>query len=145
MLTRFQVIYGTLYMLFAAYPIVYQEGRGWSPGIGSLPFIGVAVGIVGSVVYSMWDNKRYIRAMGRDPTGMAPPEARLPPAMVGGVAIVVGLFWFAWTNSPHLPYMASIAAGVPFGFGMVLVFLAIMNYLIDAYVIFGKPNKKSWK
>jgi hypothetical protein len=33
--------------------------------------------------------------------------------------------------------MASVAAGVPFGFGMVLVFLAIMNYLIDAYVIFG--------
>lgn len=33
--------------------------------------------------------------------------------------------------------MASIAAGVPFGFGMVLVFLGIMNYLIDAYTIFA--------
>lgn len=31
--------------------------------------------------------------------------------------------------------MASIAAGVPFGFGMVLVFLGIMNYLIDAYTV----------
>lgn len=33
--------------------------------------------------------------------------------------------------------MASIAAGVPFGFGMVLIFLGIMNYLIDAYTIFA--------
>jgi hypothetical protein len=33
--------------------------------------------------------------------------------------------------------MACIAAGVPFGFGMVLVFLSIMNYLIDAYTIFA--------
>lgn len=28
-------------------------------------------------------------------------------------------------------------ASVPFGFGMVLVFLAIMNYLVDAYTIFA--------
>lgn len=34
-------------------------------------------------------------------------------------------------------YMISIAAGVPFGFGMILVFLGIMNYLIDAYTIYA--------
>jgi hypothetical protein len=28
-------------------------------------------------------------------------------------------------------------AGAPFGFGMVLVFLSIMNYLIDAYLIYA--------
>merc|ERR1712072_321566 len=69
--------------------------------------------------------------------GFAPPEARLPSCMVGGIAVPVGLFWFAWTNYPSIHWMASIAAGVPFGFGMVLVFLGIMNYLIDAYTIFA--------
>ena len=38
---------------------------------------------------------------------------------------------FAWTNYPSINFMASIAAGVPFGFGMVLVFLGVMNYLIE--------------
>lgn len=38
------IIYGTLYMLFGAFPIVYQEYRGWSEGIGGLAFLGVAVG-----------------------------------------------------------------------------------------------------
>jgi hypothetical protein len=47
------------------------------------------------------------------------------------------LFWFAWSNYPSFPWAASMAAGIPFGFGMVLVFLGIMNYLIDAYTIFA--------
>ena len=28
------IVYGVLYMLFAAFPIVYQRGYGWSPGVG---------------------------------------------------------------------------------------------------------------
>jgi len=124
-------------MLFSAFPIVYQQNRGWSEGVGGLAFLGVAVGMLMAVGYSIWDNKRYLRACAADPDGIAPPEARLPPAIIGGVAIPIGLFWFAWTNYPSIHWIASIAAGVPFGFGMVLVFLAIMNYLIDSYVIFA--------
>jgi hypothetical protein len=66
-----------------------------------------------------------------------PPEARLPPAIVGAFALPIGLFWFAWTNYPSVHFMASISAGVPFGFGMLLVFLALMNYLIDTYLIYA--------
>jgi multidrug resistance protein len=130
------IIYGTLYMLFGAFPIVYQQNRGWSPGIGGLSFIGVAVGMIIAVIYSMWDNKRYAR-ISDEYKGFALPEARLPPTMLGGIAVPVGLFWFAWTNSPSIHWSVSIVAGVPFGFGMVLIFLGMMNYLIDAYTIFA--------
>lgn len=116
------IIYGTLYMLFAAFPIVYQQNRGWSPGIGGLSFLGVAVGMIGAVIYSIFDNKRYVKISNAH-GGFAPPEARLPPCILGGICLPIGLFWFAWTNSPSIQFMASIAAGVPFGFGMVLVFL----------------------
>lgn len=124
------IIYGTLYMMFGAFPIVYQQQRGWSPGIGGLAFLGVMVGMIFAVAYSIWDNKRYIRAGEKDPSGFAPPEARLPPTIIGGIAIPVGLFWFAWTNYPSIHWSVSIIAGAPFGFGMVLVFLGIMNYLV---------------
>ncbi|KAL4914945.1 major facilitator superfamily domain-containing protein [Aspergillus aurantiobrunneus] len=130
------IVYGTLYMLFAAYPIVFQGTRGWNQGIGALPFLGIMVGMMFAVVYSIWDNKRYVRAQDEH-GGFAPPEARLPPCMVASVTIPVGLFWFAWTNYPSIHWMACIAAGVPFGFGMVLVFLSIMSYLIDTYTIFA--------
>jgi hypothetical protein len=131
------IIYGTLYMLFGAYPIVYQQQRGWSEGIGGLAFIGVALGMLFAVAYSIsFDHKRYQKVV-EESGGFAPPEARLHAVIVGGCILPLGLFWFAWTNSPSLPWAASMAAGIPFGFEMVLVFLGVMNYLIDAYTIFA--------
>ncbi|KAI9742148.1 MAG: hypothetical protein M1818_004048 [Claussenomyces sp. TS43310] len=125
------IIYGTLYMLFAAYPVVYEEQRGWNEGVGSLPFLGIAIGMVFAVSYNIPDNARFARKEN------APPESRLPGAMVGGVAIPIGLFWFAWTNSPSIFWLSSVVAGGVFGFGMVLIFIAIKNYLVDAYTIYA--------
>jgi multidrug resistance protein len=130
------IIYGTLYMLFGAFPIVFQENRGWSQGIGGLAFCGVAVGILAGVAYNIIDNKRYTRVE-REHGGEAPPEARLPPAIVASIALPVGMFWFAWTNYPSIHWIVCIMGTAPFGFGMVLVFLALMNYLIDAYTIYA--------
>ncbi|KAJ5465379.1 hypothetical protein N7530_009166 [Penicillium desertorum] len=130
------IIYGTLYMLFAAYPIVFQEVRGWSEGVGGLAFLGILVGMVMAVVYTFPENFRYAKKCSQTSDRLA-PELRLPPSMIGGIALPVGLFWFAWTNSPNIHWMASVAAGAPFGFGMVLVFLSVFNYLIDSYTIFS--------
>ncbi|KAF2997208.1 hypothetical protein E8E14_001213 [Neopestalotiopsis sp. 37M] len=131
------IVYGTLYLLFAAYPIVYQQNRGWSQGFGGLAFLGIMVGMLSAVAFSIFDNKRYVRIEKESENGIAPPEARLPPAMIGSIALPIGLFWFAWTNSPSIHWIVSIAAGAPFGFGMVLMFLSIMNYLIDSYTIYA--------
>ena len=128
------IVYGILYMLFAAFPIVYQQNRGWSPGIGGLSFLGVAAGMMFAVAYSIWDNKRYAKISDAH-RGFAPPEARLPPTIVGGLAVPIGLFWFAWTNGANIHWIVSIIAGAPFGFGTVLIFLGVMNYLIDTYTI----------
>lgn len=134
------IIYGTLYMMFAAFPIVFQQNRGWSEGIGGLAFLGVAVGMIAAVIYTVPDNNRYKRAeeagIAKGEIG-APPEARLPPAMIGSVCIPIGLFIFAWTNYPSIHWIVCIIFTAPFGFGMVLVFLSIMNYLIDAYTIYA--------
>ena len=130
------IIYGTLYMMFSGFPIVYQENRGWSAGVGGLAFIGVAVGMLLAVIYSIFDNKRYQKIQDKH-NGKAPPEARLPPTMLGSVFLPIGLFWFAWTNYPSIHWSVSIIGTAPFGFGMVLVFLSIMNYLIDSYVIYA--------
>lgn len=92
------IIYGTLYMMFAAFPIVYQEGRGWSAGVGGLAFLGIAVGMVAAVIYSIFDNQRYKRLMGKYDNGIVPPEARLPPAMIGGIAVTIGLFWYVFCS-----------------------------------------------
>lgn len=125
------IVYGTMYMLFAAFPIVYQEGRGWSPGIGGLAFVGIAIGMVLAVVYAGFDNRRYARVAAKH-NGAAPPEARLPPAMIGSVFLPVGLFWFAWTNGTNVHWVVSIIGSGFLAVGIVLVFLSLMNYLIDS-------------
>jgi len=130
------ILYGSLYMLFGAFPVVFQEYRGWSQGIGGLAFMGVAVGMTAGVTYTIFDNKRYANVE-KAHNGEAPAEARLPPAMVGAVAIPLGMFWFAWTNYPSIHWIVCIIATVPFGFGVTLVFLSGMNYLIDSYTIYA--------
>ncbi|KAE8164972.1 major facilitator superfamily domain-containing protein [Aspergillus tamarii] len=106
------IIYGTLYMIFAAFPIVFQTHRGCSLGIGSLAFLGIAIGVILGVCYSF-----------RQDGGNLSPEARLPPAILGSILLPIGLFWFAWTNSTSIHW--------------VPVFLSAMNYLIDSYVVYA--------
>ncbi|KAF5019984.1 hypothetical protein F66182_7997 [Fusarium sp. NRRL 66182] len=130
------VIYGTLYLCFAAFPIVFQQGRGWSPGIGGLAFIGIAVGMLFAIAGTVLDQKRYIRAA-EAAGGNAPPEARLPPTLVGSILIPVGLFWFAWTNGPDVHWIVCIIGSAFFSAGLVVVFLSLLNYLVDSYVIFA--------
>ncbi|KAF1364755.1 benomyl/methotrexate resistance protein [Lizonia empirigonia] len=132
------IIYGILYMLFGAFPIVYRQGRGWNEGISGLPFVAVAIGVILAITYVVViDNKMYMKKVNESGKGYTTPEARLPMCLVGGIVLPIGLFWFAWTNSPNLPWAASVCAAIPFGFGMVLIFLSIMNYLIDSYTIFA--------
>ena len=117
------------YMLFSAFPQVYQVARGWSPGVGGLAFIPVAIGIMIGVSYVIfYENPRYVR-VSKEHGGRAPPETRLPPAILGSVALVVGLAWFSASCAPSTPWIVSMLGSVPFGFGMCLVFLALMNYL----------------
>ena len=132
------IIYGTLYMCFAAFPIVYQEGRGWSTGIGGLAFLGIAVGMTLATIYTIWDNKRYER-LSEKYNGWAPPEVRLPPAIIGSILIPVGLFWFAWTNGNNVHWIVSIIGSGIFASGIVMVFLSLMNYMIDSCTPFPLP------
>ncbi|KAH6668518.1 MFS transporter [Halenospora varia] len=129
-------VYGTLYLLFAAFPIVFQVDRGWNAGVGGLAFMGVAVGMILGAAYVTFDNRRYIRHS-RANKGVVPPEVRLPPAIFGGASIIIGLAWFAATNSPKIHWAVSISAGLPFAFGFVLVFVSLGNYLVDTYVIYA--------
>lgn len=131
------IIYGTLYMCFAAFPIVFGLGRHWTPGVSGLAFSGIAVGFVAGTAMSIYDNKRYIRVASKYPAGMAPPEARLPPAILGSIFLPIGLFWFAWTNGPQIHWIVPIIGSAFFSCGIVLVFLASFVYLVDSYVIFA--------
>jgi len=125
------VIYGTLYLMFAAFPIIFEEQRNWSNGISGLAYLGIAVGTVIAVACFGFDQVRYRKVCAAN--GGAPvPEARLPLALVGSVLLPIGLFVFAWTNGPEVHWIVPIVASGVFGAGLVAVFLSSQNYLIDS-------------
>ncbi|KAK4935469.1 hypothetical protein LTR10_023485 [Elasticomyces elasticus] len=133
--TYMAIIYGTVYLFMGAMPVVYNQDRQWSEGIGGLAFLGIAVGIILGVVYSIYDNDR--RYMKLFLSQKATAEARLPPAIVGALALPVGMFAFAWTIYPSIHWSVGIILTAPFGAGCVLVIMPLINYLIDSYTIYA--------
>jgi hypothetical protein len=121
-------------MFFGAFPIVYQDHRGWNEGIGGSAFVGLAVGIFIGILYMFPENQRYQKIVDRH---AETPESRLPTSMIGCIAISIGIFWFAWTNAPHIHWIVSIIVQAPFGFGFVLVYISVQEYLVDAYTIYA--------
>jgi len=67
----------------------------------------------------------------------ASPVSRLDPALIGSVALPVGLFWFAWTTYSSIHWMVGIAGSSLFGFGQVLMLISMMSYTVDAYTVFA--------
>lgn len=134
------IIYGTIFMFFAAFPIVFQVHRGWSQGDSGAAFTGAAVGVLIGSALLVVDYFRYIRTekrYQRKGKPGAPPESRLLPCMLGAILIPAGLFLFAWTNYPDIFWLVCIIGSVLFGCGTILVFLGVTNYLIDSYVIYA--------
>jgi len=134
------IIYGTLYMFFAGFPIVFQVARGWSQGTAGLPFAGVAIGVCLATLVAGVDNKRYARLCAASEVDGAAvePEARLRTAMVGSIVLPIGLFLFAWTTYPSVHWIVPIIGAMLFSCGLVLVFISLMSYLVDS-CIFDPP------
>jgi hypothetical protein len=65
---------------------------------------------------------------------------RLPLACLGGPLYVVALFWLGWTSRPEIPFYIPMLAGIPFGMDFLLIFMALLNYLTDAYEIFAASS-----
>ena len=87
-------VYGILYLFFEAYPISFQEIRGWNLGVGALPFLSITVGVVLGGAIIAWATKtRYARKLEKH--GRVVPEERLPPMILGAILLPIGLFWFA--------------------------------------------------
>ena len=124
-------VYGILYLDFTAYPIVYGQSRGWSAGISGLSFLGLAIGMTIATVASPYINRVYRHYVAK--MGGPQPEARLPHLIILAWTIPLGLFWFAWTALPPTHWISGILAGIPFGLGLVTLFLGITAYLTDCY------------
>ncbi|KAL7275251.1 Polyamine transporter 4 [Rhizina undulata] len=125
--------FAVLFGFFEAFPFAFQREYGFTLGETGLCFFGIAAGLIlGCCIYLIQDNLVYRPAMKKH-NGSPPPEIRLVPAMIGSFMMPLGLFWFAWTARPGIHWISPVLAGVPFGAGLVLVFLTAVMYILEVY------------
>jgi len=130
------LFYAVLFLCFVGFPVVFQEMRGWAPGIAGLGYIGIGVGVTLAVLAEPLF-RILIAKYPRDPiTDQIPPEAYVGPVCIGGILVPIGQFWFAWTARESIHWIVPILGSVPFGFGNCLVFIYTMSYLAGSYGIY---------
>lgn len=128
-------IYGLLYLFLTAYPIAFQQIRGFNGGVGGLPFFGMIIGNLIAGAYILGTQPAYNRKLLAN-NNVPVPEWRLPPVIVGGVAFSAGLFCFGWTGyKASIHWIAPTLSGLLTGFGLLAIFLQSLNYIVDAYLI----------
>ncbi|KAI9802076.1 MAG: hypothetical protein M1833_001997 [Piccolia ochrophora] len=130
--------YAIFYLFFQAYPIIFQGIYGMSTGILGLAFIPIGVGaLIACAMFLYWDTILQRAKERHAPWAAAEENRRLPLACVGGPLYVLSLFWLGWAANPTIHWIVPMMAGLPFGVGFLLIFMALLNYLTDAYDIYA--------
>ncbi|KAJ5585125.1 uncharacterized protein N7459_004925 [Penicillium hispanicum] len=132
------IVYGILYLCFVAYPIVFQDIRGWSLGVSGLAFLGIGIGVLITIACEPLV-RRMINMHKKDPeTGKVYPEAMVSFVCICSILIPIGELWFAWTCAPaSIPWIVPLLAGVPFGAGNTGVFIYASSYLTGSYGMYA--------
>ncbi|KAI1169672.1 major facilitator superfamily domain-containing protein [Nemania sp. FL0916] len=127
-------IFGVLFNFFGSFFYIFQSVYGFTLVQSGLVFLAIAVGcIFGALVIGLSDKLYYQRHVRRFPPHQVPPEYRLLPAMIGSVALPVGIFIFAWTTRPSISPAVPIFAIVIFALGNINLFVSALQYTGDVY------------
>ncbi|PYH50083.1 MFS transporter [Aspergillus saccharolyticus JOP 1030-1] len=132
------LLLGILYLFFGAFQLTFSTVYGFSESQCGLCFIGLFVGMLCAILTDPFWRRNYMRLesahKGRgNETNDFQPEWRLPPAILGGPLVTVGIFIFAWTIYPNVHWIAPIIGSAVFGAGTILVYSGIFTFLVDAY------------
>ncbi|EEY19202.1 polyamine transporter 3 [Verticillium alfalfae VaMs.102] len=107
------------------------------PGPTGLALLPIGGGSLLNLPFFFAYDPTLTRLRRRHPALRKEEVRRLPLACVGGPLFVASLFWLGFTARPSLPFWVPMLAGLPFGAGFMLIFMALLNYLTDAYESFA--------
>ncbi|QIW96568.1 hypothetical protein AMS68_002086 [Peltaster fructicola] len=134
------MVYAVFYMFLQAYPLIFEGVYGFSPGEEGLTFLAIFVGsVMASGVYFWWDHYyEKKRAQNPAPKWTAQEEYhRVPIACIAGPLFAASIFWLGWAARPDVHWIVPTLAGIPFGLAYVLIFMGLINYIVDAYEAFS--------
>jgi hypothetical protein len=130
--------YVIFFLYFGVYPMVFQDTYHLSPGVSALMFIPTGIGAVLAIfIFLAWDAFHSRAAQQGKAWALKEEYRRLPLACLGGPLFAASEFWLGWTARPTIHWSIPALSGIPLGIGIDLTFLALNNYLTDAYGIYS--------
>ncbi|KAJ7065559.1 MFS polyamine transporter [Mycena amicta] len=131
------LVYGVMYCLFEAFPIIFIEKRGFTIAQDGLVFIGIGLGTTLGAALNVRFTRHYPGLI-KTWRGFPPPEERLWGAMLGGCAFVVGIFWLGWTGHyPSIPWYVPALSTILVGMSINLIFISFLSYLVETYLMYS--------
>ncbi|KIY70946.1 MFS general substrate transporter [Cylindrobasidium torrendii FP15055 ss-10] len=131
-------IYGCLYLLFEAYPVVfaqYHHFRAQSVGLTFLPIlIGAALA---ALVYVLVFDPMYQKEIDRYAPHIVPAEKRLTMSLCHSsdrMKALPNVKLSSSTSFPHVTFWLPVMFGGLLGFSIMGLYLSFFNYIIDTYV-----------
>ncbi|SGZ52858.1 CIC11C00000003480 [Sungouiella intermedia] len=124
------LIYALLYAFFFAYPYIFNTLYGFGDDKIGMMYIPILIGAFFAVLTTPVLERKYLAlCKRRAPT----PEDRLIGAMLGSPFPCIALFILGATSYKHIIWVGPALAGLAFGYGMVLIYYSLNNYIIDTY------------
>ncbi|KAG6910333.1 hypothetical protein DXG01_011401 [Tephrocybe rancida] len=131
------LVYGLLYALFQAFPIIFIQRRGFTIAQDGLIFIGVGIGTTLGSFLNYRLSSHYPELI-KKWRGFPPAEQRLFGAMIGGPGLVVGAFWLGWTGEyATIPWYVPALSTIVIGMSISLIFMSFLSYLVDTYLMYS--------
>lgn len=93
--------------------------------------------MTGGVIVCAFTLDRFLKRQVSRAHGVAKPEQRLPPMIVGGVLLPIGLFVYGWTAQYHLHWIVPIIGTAILGFGLMITMIPASTYLVDVFTIYA--------
>ena len=120
------IVYGLLYALFEAVPVIFMVRRNFNAGQGGLIFIGLGIGTTLGSFVNAYLSRNY-KDLIKKWKGFPPPENRLTSAMVGAPLLTISIFWLGWTGEyASIPWYVPGLSTIPLGAGISLIFMSIL-------------------
>lgn len=132
------VLYGIFYMYFGAYPIIFQGIYGMTPCASAAMFFPIGMGDLSAVALGAIYDSFLVRARATNHSWSQSEEAfRLPLACLGGPLASGSMFWLGWAAQKDIHWAVPFASGFVNGLGTQLIFIGLLNYIADAYVVYA--------
>ncbi|KAK2597517.1 hypothetical protein N8I77_012298 [Diaporthe amygdali] len=129
--------YGTLYLLFTTIPTVFEETYGFNIGLTGLVYLGLGTGTtLGWLVITLYSDKSVIK-LAKANNGEFEPEMRLAMSIGFSWLLPITFFWYGWTAQYKVHWISPILSLIPYGTGIMGLFLPITTYLVDCYPMYA--------